>query len=50
MHDGNQLVEGQVAVTNFGIELMVPSFTIIVGTDGTVKNEPHSRGLGVVCS
>jgi len=47
MHDGNQLVEGQVAVTNFGIELMVPSFTIIVGTD---KNEPHSRGLGVVCS
>jgi len=44
MHDVDQLA------TNFGVELTVPSFTIIVGIDGSVKNEPHCSGLGLVCS
>ena len=35
MHDSDQLVEGQVVVTNLSIELMVPSFITI---DGSVKN------------
>jgi len=45
-----QLVEGQVVATNFGVESTVPSFTVIVGADGFVKNEPHYPGLGLVCS
>jgi len=47
MHDGDQLVEGQVVATNFGVGPMVPSFTII---DSSVKNEPHCQGLCLVCS
>ena len=50
MRDGDQLVERQVVATNFGVEPMLPSFTIIVGADGSVKNEPRCRRLGLVCS
>jgi len=38
MDDGDQLVEGHVVATNFGDEPPVPSLTIIVGGDGSVKN------------
>jgi len=47
MHDSDQLVEGQVVVTNFGVEPTVQSFKIIVGADGSVKNEPCYQGLGL---
>ena len=40
VHDGDQLVEGQVVATNFGVDPMVTSFTIIVGADNSDKNEP----------
>jgi len=38
IHDGDQFVEGQVEATNFEAEAAVPSFTIIFGGDGSVKN------------
>jgi len=41
MHDGDQLVEGQVVATKCGVQPTVPSFIIIVGPDGSVKNEPY---------
>ena len=44
MHDIDQLVEGEVVTMNFGVKLMVPSFTIIVVGDGSVKNELRCRG------
>ena len=44
------MLEGQVVVKNFGVEPMVASFTITVGADGSVKNKPRCRGLGLVCS
>ena len=47
MHGHDQLVEGQVVVTNFGVEPTVPYFTIIFGGDGSVKNKPCCCGLGL---
>jgi len=50
MYDGDQLVKGNVVVTNFGVEPMVSSFAIIFEADGSLKNEPCCCGLGLVCS